>query len=59
MNEELARKILGDWITEAGNLDSLTNYISWHKGGYEITMDGTFTIEQIEAITWWIKNKFL
>ena len=50
------KKILGNTIRENGNLSNLSEYVSWTKGDNEITLDGDFTIDELEAIVWWMKN---
>ena len=65
MNETEARKILKDAI---GKEDSLfgyyqtgkRQYFHWTKDMYqpkEITMDGKFSADMLEAISWWMNNK--
>jgi len=58
MNEEKARKILGDAIQSDNSLYDVGWYINWcgpsEKG---VSLDALFTIEELEAIVWWMKNK--
>lgn len=54
MDEEKARKILGDWIVEDG-LSCLGPYVAYTKGD-DITLDARFNLEELEAIVWWMKN---
>lgn len=57
MNEEKARSILGDAIHKDGvTLDCLGHYMAWSPGDKEITLDSTFTVEELEAIVWWMRN---
>lgn len=58
MSEEKAKEVLGESIVEFG-LNSLGWYLSWEKGDEEATLDGRFTVEQLEAIAWWMRNKNL
>lgn len=59
MNEKEAREILGDTIKEDNSLSSLGQYIAWPVDSFATTicLDAYFTIEELEAIVWWIKNK--
>lgn len=53
MNEAKARKILGNAIEEDNRL---TGQYWWLVDGGDICLDGDFTLEQLEAIVWWMKN---
>ena len=57
MNEESARTILGDMIQEDNSLFCLGHYISWTVGDSEVVLDSSFSLEDVEAIAWWIRNK--
>jgi len=64
MNEQLAREILADMLREQDHPDFLTCtndegeiVIAWAPGNNQISLDGTYSIEQIEAISWWMRNK--
>lgn len=57
MNEEKVKKILRDYITEKGGLHlNDGNWTDWY-GTDEVTLDGTYDAETLEAIAWWMKNK--
>jgi len=56
MNEEKARKILGKSISDDGGLFSPGHYMGWTPGDEEIVLDSRFTLEELEAIVWWMKN---
>jgi hypothetical protein len=61
MNEEKARKILGGFIADHPyKTDSLrkSGYkdVFWNHGK-DIYMNGSFSLYEIEAILWWMKNK--
>ena len=56
MDEKKAREILGDTIEPAGELVNFSNYTSWKPGEIDITLDGLFSAEELEAIAWWMKN---
>lgn len=59
MDEKQARKILSDNITNDNGLFSFTGepYFDWNIGEDSARLDGQFYIEELEAITWWMKNK--
>ncbi len=57
MDERKARKILGSWIKEDNGLYNLTEYLGWHADRNWATLDGEFTVDELEAIAWWMKNK--
>jgi hypothetical protein len=57
MNEEKARSILGDAIHKDGVTLSCTgHYMAWSPGDKMITLDSEFTLEEVEAIAWWMRN---
>ena len=56
MNEELARKLLP--VNEDDSLGpSYGHYMAWSPSDNEITLDCEFTLEELEAIVWWMRNK--
>ena len=57
MDEEKAREILEEYLTEDNSLYYLHNYISWKSGESDIVLDGTFDSDELGAIAWWMKNK--
>ena len=59
MNEKRAREILEKWvdIRKDNGLYSNGWYLSWSIGRKDATLDGVFTVEELEAIVWWMKNK--
>ncbi len=62
MNEEKAKEILlgidPNIIQENNTLYCCHRYIcSEDKRNKEITLDDEFTLEELEAIVWWMKNK--
>ena len=56
MDKITARRILGTAIQDNDDLSCLGHYMSWSKGDKTITLDSEFTIEELEAIVWWVKN---
>jgi hypothetical protein len=58
MNEEKARRILGESVSDDNSLVGHGDYIDWRVGQQEniIVLDGHFTPETLEAIAWWMRN---
>lgn len=67
MNEAKAREILTDIdsgvVHEGNHLKSLGPYIDTETFFNErnamldeVVLDGAFTVEQLEALVWWVKN---
>lgn len=56
MNEEKATKILKEAIMDNG-LYSLGQYVFWDYRDDTIRLDSLYTLEELEAIVWWMKNK--
>ncbi|HEX8310704.1 MAG TPA: hypothetical protein VF614_05260 [Chthoniobacteraceae bacterium] len=57
MNEQKAKEILGGMIGEDGSLKATGEFISWEPGESSVTLDGHFTVEELEAIAWWMRNQ--
>lgn len=55
MTETRAREILGDWIRPDGSIRCGDPYVNAGVGG--ATLDGGFSVETLEALTWWMRNK--
>lgn len=56
MNEEKAREILKDNIKNDSGLYGAWDYIDWTPGDSKIILDGSFTVADLEAMAWWMKN---
>ncbi len=58
MDEKRAREILGHYIHSDDSLrPTRANFLSWSDTLPNlITMDGRFSLEEIEAIAWWVRN---
>lgn len=56
MNEKMARERLKDSIQPDGTLYDLGWYLAWGNDETEGTLDGTFTVDDLEAIVWWVRN---
>ena len=58
MDEATARAELGEAIQPDGSLYSLGWYLNWGSDGSGIAiLDGPFTLDQLEAIAWWMRNR--
>ena len=57
MDEERARELLP--INDDGWSigPSYGHYMDWSPGYEHITLDSGFTVEELEAIVWWMRNK--
>lgn len=56
MDEKKAREILGDTIQKDGRLYCLGHYTAWGLGDEDVTLDCSFTADELEAIAWWMRN---
>ena len=56
MTEEIARKIL-PVNTDDSIGPNHGHYMAWSPSDDTITLDSEFTLEELEAIVWWLKNK--
>jgi hypothetical protein len=57
LNGRRAREILGSSVQSDGSLhDTTQQYMWWSPGDSTITLDSEFTLEELEAIVWWLKN---
>jgi hypothetical protein len=60
MNEERAKKILSKFI-DHGNIlhygNKYEDHIFWYPGDDRVDIEGEFTLEEIEALAWWMRNK--
>ena len=60
MDEKKAKKLLGKMIKSDGSIDvdwCSFHYCSWTKPDPVLKLDGIFSIEQLNAIVWWVNNK--
>jgi len=56
MTEEIVRKLLP--INEDNSIGpSYGHYMRWSLGDETVTLDSDFTVEELEAIAWWMRNK--
>lgn len=55
MNEKRARMILKSAIRTDNSLCDMDRYLYWN--GRCIHIDADFTVEELEAIVWWVKHK--
>jgi hypothetical protein len=56
MDEQEARRILGDWIQSDSGLYCLGQYVAWSPQNNTVCLDSDFTIEELEAIVWWVRE---
>lgn len=57
MDEQQARKILGDKIQPDGDLYTLDGHLRWQRGEECVVLGGSFDVQELEAIAWWMKHK--
>lgn len=60
MDEQRARDILGDAVYETGHLYNGSAFnINWSPTDQPeyVSLEGSYTAEQLEAIAWWMRNK--
>jgi hypothetical protein len=57
MTEERAREILGKAVRRDDGLNELGVYIDWNPSDKQACLDGDFTVEYLEAVVWWMRNK--
>lgn len=57
MNEAEARRILGDTVQPDDSLFCLGHYTCWRPDDTEIVLDDRFSVEELEAMVWWMRNK--
>ena len=56
MDAQEAKKVLGDAIKNFG-LDSINSgYVEFFNGEQTILLDGHFSVRELEAIIWYMKN---
>lgn len=56
MNEETAMELLP--INEDNSIGpNYGHYMAWSPGDKTIMLDSEFDVEELEALTWWIRNK--
>lgn len=62
MDEARAREILKLYIEDDDLLWSSEKhsgeYLHWSHDNKLATLDGLFSVEELEAITWWMRNKY-
>ena len=57
MDQERAQLILAPFIKPDGGLFCLApQYLAWDVGNERVSMDGAFSVEQLEAIMWWMSH---
>lgn len=56
MTREKALEIVDEWINEDGSFWSLGHFIGWHPGDEKIILDAEFSVEELEALAWLMRN---
>ena len=58
MEKQRATEILKerDAVSIDNGLHSLGWYLSWKPREDDALLDGSFTVEELEAIVWWMKH---
>lgn len=57
MDESKAREILGDAVCVDGRLGGLNPYIWTDCRDGRVCLDAKFTVDQLEAVVWWMRNQ--
>lgn len=59
MDEVKAREVLGSGVCGDGTLSDVgEGYVAYNPlTSPQVTLDGRFDLEEIEAIAWWMRNK--
>jgi hypothetical protein len=61
MTEARAREILGDSIRTDGKgwiaNEARDIFVTCHSGGIDVSMQSFMTVDELEAIAWWMRNK--
>lgn len=59
MDEKKAREILGSDIQDDESLYCLGRYLYWNKDekNGDAVLDAEFSVDELEAIAWWMRNK--
>lgn len=55
MDEKRAREVLGNAIQPDGGLFNSGQYMAWNPVNKDICLDADFTLEEVEAIAWWMR----
>jgi len=50
-----AQSILGGWIDEQFGIDADVQFAVWRTGAPEISLDGSFAPDQLEALAIWMR----
>ena len=56
MNEKKAREILCEDIKENNDLENCYRYLCCGKGDDRAVLDDSFSADELEAISWWMRN---
>lgn len=56
MTDDEAMDVLKEWIKPDGGLFCLGQYVAYTPGESTVVLDAEFSIDELEAIVWWMKN---
>lgn len=58
MNSEKAQEIIGDIMNAENDIGpSYRPWMYWVAGDEHICLDGDFDADELEALSWWMRNK--
>mgnify|MGYP001576682024 CR=1 FL=1 len=57
MNEKRAQKLLKAWIEADDGLYGQDPWVDWGQGNSDVSLEGDFDPETLEAIAWWMRHK--
>lgn len=59
MDEVTAKTLLGPSVCPDNSLRCSDSYVCWPSNGDKsfVVLDGEFDADELEAITWWMRNK--
>lgn len=56
MDRDKALEIIEEYMEDDGSFCSYGHFIGWQPGAQKITLDSDFTVEELEALVWLMKN---
>ena len=53
-----ALMVLGEWIQLDGSLRGYGQFVCFPEleGGRKVALEGVFSVEQVEALAWWMRR---
>jgi hypothetical protein len=55
--EEIVREILKESIKSDNSLHDIERPLAWYGNNKIITIEGHYSLDELEAIVWWVKHK--